>query len=75
MAHFSELTKATPLQIPSCVILLSSWLMFVFTFFDAANGLIYLAAFSGLGGRQEGHPACKKLSGGVLERVSCLMLQ
>jgi len=34
--------------------------MFVFMFFDAANGLIYLAAFSGLGGRQEGHPACKK---------------
>jgi len=49
--------------------------MFVFMFFDAANGLIYLAAFSGLGGRQEGHPACKKPSGGVLERVSCLMLQ
>jgi len=35
--------------------------------------LLFLAAFSALTllvGRQEGHPACKKLSGGVLAWLS-----
>jgi len=47
--------------------------MFVFMFFDATNGLIYLVAFTALTllvGWQEGHPACKKLSGGVLAWLS-----
>jgi len=47
--------------------------MFVFMFFDAANGLIYLVALTALTlvvGRQEGHPACEKLSGGVLAWLS-----
>ena len=47
--------------------------MFMFMFFDATNGLIYLVAFTAftlLVGWQEGHPACKKLSGGVLAWLS-----
>jgi len=47
--------------------------MFVFMFFHATNGLIYLVAFTALTllvGWQEGHPACKKLSGGVLAWLS-----
>jgi len=47
--------------------------MFVFMFFDATNGLIYLVAFTALMllvGWQEGHLACKKLSGGVLAWLS-----
>jgi len=37
------------------------------------TGSVYLFAFSALTllvGRQEGHPACKKLSGGVLAWLS-----
>jgi len=35
-------------------------------------GLHTFSALTLLVGRQEGHPACKKLSGGVLAWLSCL---
>jgi len=36
----------------------------------AFSALIAFSALTLLVGRQEGHPACKKLSGGVLARLS-----
>jgi len=38
--------------------------LFIYTFFTAFSALTLLV------GRQEGHPACKKLSGGVLAWLS-----
>ena len=38
----------------------------VIVFADSDSGLIAFSALTLLVGRQEGHPACKKLSGGVL---------
>ena len=49
--------------------------MFVFMFFDATNGLIYLVAFTALTllvGWQEGHPACKKTEWWGAGMVICL---
>jgi len=43
-----------------CVCFLSLFCLFFYTVFG------FFSAFTLLVGRQEGHPACKKLSGGVL---------
>ena len=42
------------------------------TVFSTGNGYLAFSALTLLVGRQEGHPACKKLSGGVLAWLSCL---
>jgi len=49
------------------------WYVITFTKEDVVFACLSLSAFSALTlliGRQEGHPACKKLSGGVLAWLS-----
>ena len=70
MAHFSELTKTTPLQIPSCVILLSRWFIFMFLM-QLMFWFIWLPSLlwrCWLGGRKGIRPV--KNSGAVLAWLS-----
>jgi len=46
------------------------WKLFVLTAYEQGHQYFYLSALTLLVGRQEGHPACKKLSGGVLAWLS-----
>ena len=55
------------------VIVVCGWYVITFTKEDVVFACLSLSAFSALTlliGRQEGHPACKKLSGGVLAWLS-----
>jgi len=55
------------------VIVVCGWYVITFTKEDVVFACLSLSAFSALMlliGRQEGHPACKKLSGGVLAWLS-----
>ena len=70
MAHFSELTKTTPMQIPSCVILLSRWFIFMFLM-QLMFWFIWLPSLlwrCWLGGRKGIRPV--KNSGAVLAWLS-----